>query len=80
MADVLHPDSMCHGASLQELYLTRVSTVFGGGRERRRHRSSIVVDFVAACQAEQYREVERFSLSPIQEMPVHVADLFGGPS
>jgi hypothetical protein len=61
---------------LQEVMARRISAVFGGGRERRGARST-VIDFVVAGEVAAFRAVERFtSPAVIHEMPVHVGDLF----
>lgn len=53
-----------------------MSTVFGGGRERRGARN-IAIHFVVAGEAAAFRSVEKMTLpGSIQEMPVHVADIF----
>lgn len=64
----------------QDVYTRRVACAFGGGKERRSGRQRpIVIDFVVAGQVAQFRAVERFGPGVIQEMPVHVADIFVGP-
>ncbi|MEW5299216.1 MAG: hypothetical protein WDW36_002251 [Sanguina aurantia] len=58
----------------KEVYTRRLSTMFGGGKERRAHRS-IVIDFVVAGELASFRATERMS-GLIQELPVHAADIF----
>lgn len=63
-----------HMSFVQEVYTRRLSTMFGGGKERRAHRS-IVIDFVVAGELASFRATERMS-GLIQELPVHAADIF----
>ncbi len=59
------------GVRLQEQLNRRVSTVFGGGRP------ACVIDFVVgSSEVELFRSVERFTPTPILEMPVHVGEMF----
>ncbi|PSC73642.1 eukaryotic initiation factor 4A [Micractinium conductrix] len=58
----------------KDVYLRRVSHVLGsrssaGGRR-------IAVNFAVAGQLAELRQVEEFSEKPIEEMPVHVSDIF----
>jgi hypothetical protein len=52
--------------------------VFGGSKDRRRGpgaRPPVVIDFVVAGELPAFRARERFSTTPVLEMPVHVPDI-----
>jgi hypothetical protein len=64
----------------QDVYVRRILSTFGGAKERRGVRSAqVVIDFVVAGLLGAFRELEGFSLSPVQEMPVQVNDMFLAP-
>jgi hypothetical protein len=57
--------------------MRRMSSVFGGAKERRGTKGMyVVIDFVVAGFMDAFRELESFSVVPIQEMPVQVNDMF----
>lgn len=61
----------------QEVFTRRMSAVFGGSKERRRGplQRSVIIDFVVAGELPSFRTRERFSTTPVLEMPVHVPDI-----
>uniref|UniRef100_A0A6T8U2J1 Helicase C-terminal domain-containing protein n=1 Tax=Chlamydomonas leiostraca TaxID=1034604 RepID=A0A6T8U2J1_9CHLO len=60
----------------KEVLARRMSSVFGGGRDRR-GAAPITIHFVVAGEAAQFRAVEKYTApAMIAEMPVHVADVF----
>lgn len=63
----------------KDVYISRVSTLFGSGRERRGG-LHVSINFIVAGQLEQFRNLEGFSSHPIEVMPIHVSDVFGDPS
>lgn len=65
-------------ALLQEVLQRRLACVFGSSKERSRKGSRLVViDFLAAGQLAAFRNRERMTSLAVQEMPVHVPDVFG---
>lgn len=60
----------------QDIFLRRISSMFGGSKERRRAVKSVVIDFVVAGELPAFRARERYTSAPIHEMPVHVPDIF----
>lgn len=69
---VIHYDA----PSQKEDYNSRVSTLFGGGRDRRGG-LHVSINFVSAGEVEQFRNLDGFSSQPIEAMPIHVSDIFG---
>ncbi|GMH37343.1 hypothetical protein BSKO_05221 [Bryopsis sp. KO-2023] len=63
----------------KDVYISRVSTLFGSGRERRGG-LHVSINFIVAGQLEQFRNLEGFSSHPIEVMPIHISDVFGDPS
>ncbi|KAI8472627.1 MAG: hypothetical protein J3K34DRAFT_453765 [Monoraphidium minutum] len=59
----------------KDAFTRRVSSVFGGSKERRRAQRCVVIDFVVAGELPAFRARERFSTAPVLEMPVHVPDI-----
>lgn len=59
----------------QDVFTRRVSSVFGGSKERRRVQRSVTIDFIVAGELPAFRTRERFSTTPVLEMPVHVPDI-----
>jgi len=63
----------------QEVFTRRVATMFGGSKERQRRspgqRAPVVIDFVVAGELPAFRARERFTTTPVLEMPVHVPDI-----
>ena len=62
------------------MFTRRLHAVFGGSKDRRgrgpAQRPPVVIDFVVAGELPDFRARERFSTSPVLEMPVHVPDCF----
>ncbi|KAL4855887.1 ATP-dependent RNA helicase FAL1 [Chlorella vulgaris] len=58
----------------KETYLRRLSSVLGSRSSAGGKR--IAVNFAAAGQLDDFRQVEQFSEKPIEQMPVHVSDIF----
>lgn len=63
----------------KDVYISRVSTLFGGGRERKGG-LHVSINFIVAGQLDQFRSLEGFSSHPIEVMPIHISDVFGDPS
>ncbi|GIL91088.1 hypothetical protein Vretimale_9503 [Volvox reticuliferus] len=59
----------------KEVYMRRVSALFGSGKERRSQRC-VVIDMVEAGAIGAFRNLESFAASPVMEMPVRVGDMF----
>ncbi|GFR39632.1 hypothetical protein Agub_g98 [Astrephomene gubernaculifera] len=59
----------------KEVYTRRISTLFGGGRDRRSQRC-VVVDMVEAGSIAAFRLLESFVAGQVQEVPVRVGDIF----
>lgn len=53
----------------------RIAAVFGGSRERRGQKA-VVVSFVVAGEVPRFRAFEALCGAPVQEMPVHVPDVW----
>lgn len=66
-----------HRLYAQEVLQRRLGCVFGTSKERSKKGSRLVViDFVVAGQLAAFRSRERMSSLTVQEMPVHVPDVF----
>lgn len=65
---------------LQDVLQRRLTAVFGSSKERARRTGQrsrpVVIDFVVAGELAAFRARERFSNTPVLEMPVHVPDIF----
>lgn len=62
---------------MQEVLQRRLGCVFGSSKERSRKGGRLVViDFVVAGQLAAFRARERMTSLAVQEMPVHVPDVF----
>jgi len=69
--------SCCCHVCLQEVLQRRLACVFGSSKERSRRAGRLVtIDFVVAGQVAAFRNRERMSSVAVQEMPVHVPDVF----
>ncbi|KAG1677717.1 hypothetical protein FOA52_001029 [Chlamydomonas sp. UWO 241] len=61
----------------KEVYVRRVSSVFGGGKERRNASGrSAVVDLVSAPDVPLFRMAEAWYSGGVRQLPVRVSDIF----